>query len=216
MTEPSMDTFDNIVDRSGWPSGEWDKEPDRATWVHEATGARCTMRRHSLGHWCGYVGLGPNHPLAGKDYNHVDVQTVHGGLTYAAYCHPMAEDEWIRYRLRREKWLTESLVYPQGDAARMLAEDRKGDTSTLIGFLEWIRRHNLCHDDCPHGLWWLGFDCAQAWDVVPVLLQHYRERHITFDLPGHPMTYKNFEYVVGETNALAVELYDERLLKGDT
>ena len=164
-----MDTFDNIVDRSDWPSGEWDKEPDRATWVHEATGARCTMLRGALGAWCGYVGVNGNHPCAGKNYNDIDV-AVHGGLTYGGYCRPMQEDEWIRYRLLREKWVTESLLYPMGDAAHHLREDRRADTSTLKGWQEWIRLFNRCHDDCPHGLWWLGFDTAHSWDVMPGML----------------------------------------------
>ena len=206
-----MDTFDNILDRTDWPAGEWDSEPDRATWVHEQTGARCTMRRGPLGSWCGYVGLRPNHPAAGKDYDQLNVD-VHGGLTYASYCHPLAEDEWISYRLHREKWITESLIYPRGDAARLLRDDRKGNTSTFIGWQEWIRLYQLCHDDCPHGLWWVGFDTAHAWDITPGMLKHYTERGIRFDMPGHPTTYKNFQWVVDETNRLAVELYDEKVL----
>ena len=134
-------------------------------------GARCDRRtlHHTarpLGSWCGYVGVRGNHPAAGKDYDDLDV-LVHGGLTYADYCHPIEADEWIRYRILREKFVTESLLYPEGDAARLLRQDRKHDTSTLIGFKEWARLHNLCHDDCPHGQWWLGFDTAHAWDMVP-------------------------------------------------
>ena len=203
-----MDTIDNINDRSGWPSGEWDKEPDRATWVHEATGARCTMLRGALGNWCGYVGINGNHPCAGKDYDDLDV-SVHGGLTYAAYCHAMQEDEWIRYRLRRETWITESLLYPMGDAARQLREDRRGDTSTLKGWQEWVGQYQHCHDDCPHGLWWLGFDCAHGWDIVPGMLAHRRKLRMPNALNE---TYKNFEWVVGETNRLADELYKTELL----
>ena len=210
MSEPTLDTFDNIVDRLGWPSGEWDNEPDRVTWLHEATGARCTMRRGPLGSWCGYVGLNGNHPLAGKDYDDIDVY-VHRGLSYAAYCHPMEADEWIRYRLMREKWVTESLIYPIGDAARHLREDRRGDTSTLLGWQEWIRLFNLCHEDCPHGLWWLGFDCAHAWDIVPGLLRHMRD--IEFPTSGmFATTYKNFEWVKNETDRLADELFKTELL----
>jgi len=208
-----MDTFDNINDRTGWPYGEWDDEPDRAIWVHEETGARCTMRRGALGSWCGYVGLGPNHPLAGKDYNDIDAE-VHGGLTYAAYCHPLEADEWIRYRLHREAWVTESLLYPQGDAARHLREDRKGDTSTLIGWQEWIRLWQLCHDDCPHGLWWLGYDTAHAWDIVPGMEAMRREAGLRRLPPiaGYEETYKNFQWVFDETNRLVVQLFETKLL----
>lgn len=208
-----MDTFDNIVDRTGWPAGDWDSEPDRATWVHEETGARCTVRRGPLGSWCGYVGLRPNHPAAGKDYNDLDID-VHGDLTYGAYCRPLAEDEWIRYRIMREKMVTESLVYPDGDAARRLREDRKADTSTLTGWLELMRMHGMCHDDCPHGLWWVGFDCSHAWDVVPGMQAHYARRGIKdpFSFFGRPVTYRTFEWVAKETNRLATQLFDEKFI----
>jgi hypothetical protein len=206
-----METTYDIVDRTGWPPGEWDSEPDRATWVHDETGARCTLRRGPLGHWCGYVGLRANHPLAGKVYNEID--GVSQELTFGSYCTPMAEDEWIRYRLNREKWITESLLYPVGDAARHLREDRKGDTSTLAGWQEWIRQFNLCHDDCPHGLWWLGFDFAHAFDVMPGMLAHFRERRIAFPDDGpFRTTYKNIQWAVDATDRLAMELFDEKVL----
>ena len=207
-----MDTFDNIIDRTDWPSGEWDSEPDRATWVNETTGARCTMRRGPLGSWCGYVGINGNHPCAGQKYDEIDAY-VHGGLTYASYCAPMAEDEWIRYRLHREKWVTESLLYPDGDAARLLREDRKGDTSTLLGWHEWIRLYQLCHDDCPHGLWWLGFDTAHLGDITPGMLAHYaRTGRPPIEPFGMDCTYKNFQWVKDETDRLAVALFDTKLL----
>ena len=206
-----MDTFDNINDRADWPPGEWDSEPDRAIWIHDQTGARCTVRRGPLGQWCGYVGLRPNHPAAGKDYDELNVD-VHGGLTYAAYCHPLAQDEWIRYRIMREKWVTESLIYPEGDAARRLREDRKADTSTFVGFMEWVRVWELCHDDCPHGLWWLGFDCGHAWDLVPGMMKHQMKYEILHPLHHTGLRYRNFQFVVDETNRLATELYDEKVI----
>ena len=206
-----MDTFDNIIDRTGWPSGGWDHEPDRATWRHDETGAACTLRRGPLGAWCGYVGMGPNHPAAGIDYDNIDV-SVHGGLTYGAYCHPIAEDEWIRYRLYREKWLTNSLIYPDGDDARYLREDRKGDTSTLIGFREWMRVHMLCHDDCPHGLWWVGFDTSHAWDTVPGLIKHYEKYEILHPRTRDGQRYWTFQMMLDETNRLAHELYEAKLI----
>jgi len=38
-------------------------------------------------------------------------------------------------------------------------------------------------DTWPKGYWWLGFDCAHAWDLVP---------YMPFGLNG---TYRNFQYV---------------------
>jgi hypothetical protein len=205
-----METFYDINDRTGWPAGEWDGEPDRAIWVNDATGARCTLRRGPLGHWCGYVGLRANHPLAGKNYQDIGIRSQE--LTYGSYCQPMEEDEWIRYRLNRERWVVESLVYPVGDAARHLREDRKGNTATLAGWQKWIQQFSLCHDDCPHGLWWLGFDCAHYNDIVPGLLAHYRDRDIELHPFGHEMSYKNFQWMVNATDQLAMELFDEKVL----
>lgn len=77
------------VDRTGWPSGPWDDEPDRLEWVDESTGLSCLMLRHpDTGHWCGYVAVPESHSLYGKDYNEAheaevfDIR-VHGGLTFA-------------------------------------------------------------------------------------------------------------------------------------
>ena len=46
-------------------------------------------------------------------------------------------------------------------------------------------------DTWPKGYWWLGFDCAHAWDCVP---------YMPLELGG---TYKNFRYVRRETEDLA-------------
>ena len=66
-------------------SGPWDGEPDKAQWIDEATGFDCLMVRNQFGALCGYVGLPPDHPLHGQDYNDVDAH-VHGGLTFAGPC----------------------------------------------------------------------------------------------------------------------------------
>jgi hypothetical protein len=63
----------------------WADEPDKAVWVDPATDLDCMLHRNRMGAWCGYVGVGPDHPLHGQDYEHVHVE-VHGGLTYADEC----------------------------------------------------------------------------------------------------------------------------------
>jgi hypothetical protein len=76
------------VNRTGWPPGPWDGEPDRVEWKHEESGLHCLAKRHPwLGHWCGYVAVPPGHPWHGRAYGDdpVDVD-VHGGLTYASEC----------------------------------------------------------------------------------------------------------------------------------
>jgi hypothetical protein len=97
---------DHKVDRSGWPSGPWDGEPDRLEWRDEATGLPCVIVRvpHS-GHLCGYVGVAESHPFYEVGYDEAYDKSselgrisVHGGLTYAekcqgAVCHVPAEGE---------------------------------------------------------------------------------------------------------------------------
>jgi len=46
----------------------------------------------------------------------------------------------------------------------------------------------------PQGYWWLGFDCAHAFDIVP---------YISLQIGG---TYRNFDYVRRETKGLAEQL----------
>jgi len=76
------------VDKSSWPRGPWDAEPDKAVWVDEATGLDCMIVRGPTGALCGYVGVPPEHPLHGTDYDDAPNFDVHGGLTYARECSP--------------------------------------------------------------------------------------------------------------------------------
>lgn len=97
--------IDSRVDRSEWPAGEWDGEPDKVQWNDEATGFACIAKRQaSSGHWCGYVGVEPGHPWHGKDYNDVrivnedgdvDYPDVHGGLTYSDECQEGPPDQTV-------------------------------------------------------------------------------------------------------------------------
>ena len=74
---------ERAVDRSGWPAGPWDGEPDYMQW--EYLGHPCIAVRNPLGNWCGYAGVHPGHLAYGRHYEEVDVQ-AHGGLTYSGGC----------------------------------------------------------------------------------------------------------------------------------
>ncbi len=79
------------IDKSRWPRGPWDDEPDKEQWLDEDTGLPCLIVRHTrLGHLCGYVGVGKAHPLHGKSYSEWDAE-VHGGLTFASECSPESD-----------------------------------------------------------------------------------------------------------------------------
>lgn len=81
------------IDKSKWPRGEWDNEPDKAQWKDEETGLPCLAVRNRGGAWCGYVGLDESHPEFDKYYGDVLV-TCHGGLTFGGFCQ-QAEDESV-------------------------------------------------------------------------------------------------------------------------
>lgn len=75
------------IDKSKWPRGEWDTEPDRVEFRHE--GFVCVMKRQeNRGHWCGYVGVPEGHPWHGKSYESRDwtEPDCHGGVTYGSAC----------------------------------------------------------------------------------------------------------------------------------
>jgi hypothetical protein len=152
------------IDRAalGWPSGEWDGEPDKVQWPDAATGLPClAVRNPDHGNWCGYVGVAEGHQAFGKDYGDVDVE-VHGGLTFADACQP-AETE----------------------------------------------ARGICHIPSPgepDHVWWLGFDCAHAWDYSP--------RHAMLALRPdggmfartHMERYRALAYVKRECASLASQL----------
>jgi len=64
------------MDRSAWPPGPWDNEPDSVSWV-SAVGLACEMRRGGMGIWCGYVGTQPDHPVWKLDVEST-LETHHG------------------------------------------------------------------------------------------------------------------------------------------
>ena len=135
-----------MIDRTGWPAGPWDNEPDVMSWADERTGLPCLIRRNSMGVWCGYVGVPPGHPAFEQGYDDVDVD-VHGGLTFAD---PI-------------------------DTAKN-------------------------HPEFATELWWLGFDCGHAWDLMPGLVK-YQLSVSTDD------KYRDVDFVRAETTSLAQQLF---------
>ncbi len=75
---------ERVIDRTGWPPGPWDNEPDR--WEDRELGFPVLAVRNWHGEWCGYVGVPPGHPWHGKNYNDVPLE-AHCGLTYGSLCH---------------------------------------------------------------------------------------------------------------------------------
>lgn len=135
------------------PTGPWTNEPDRVQWT--AHGLDCLAQRNSRsGVWCGYVGVGPNHPWYAtaynqytdeENYNPVIAAHAHGGLTFSDFC----------------------MTGPNGEE---LTEDHP-DFLSLV-----------CHTGGLHEkVWWLGFDCNHAYDLAPAWIR-YDERPILGDV----------------------------------
>ena len=76
----------NHCDRTDWPHGPWDDEPDRVEW-RIGPFAALIVRNHS-GALCGYVGVPAGHPAHGKHYSDDLLRELncHGGLTFADKC----------------------------------------------------------------------------------------------------------------------------------
>lgn len=159
-----------------WGPGPWTAEPDKVQWADAGTGLPCLARRAFYGHWCGYVGLPPGHPLYGLDRDACAVRPdpcarrdcahcpaalldVHGGLTYSGACEPL-EDEAL----------------------------------------------SLCHRPSPgepDQVWWLGWDCAHADDYSPGLAALCRASGMEPTMMG---TYRTLCYVQTECAQLARQL----------
>lgn len=100
----------NLVDKTDWPRGQWDNEPDSIEWEDEETHLPCLIVRVSThGGLCGYVGIDSSHPYFNMNSNEIDDINVHGRVTFS---------------------------------------------NKIIG---------------NNDIWWVGFDCAHAWDICLAL-----------------------------------------------
>ncbi|GAI64324.1 unnamed protein product [marine sediment metagenome] len=63
------------------------------------------------------------------------------------------------------------------------------------GGLTWCKEGD--GDTWPKGYWWLGFDCAHAWDLVPQMLELIGRERREYE------TYRNFAYVRAQVKSLA-------------
>lgn len=76
------------IDKTGWPRGPWDNEPDRVEFEH--AGLPCLLLRHpDHGNWCAYAAVPPGHPLHGvewQDDGRVGDIEAHMGINYSDKC----------------------------------------------------------------------------------------------------------------------------------
>lgn len=70
--------------------------------------------------------------------------------------------------------------------------------------------HGICHipePGQPDDVWWIGFDCAHGFDVMPGLESRMRESGMSYI--EAIATYKDVRYVTTECTELAAQLRDQ-------
>jgi hypothetical protein len=174
----------------------WETEPDSLDF--EADDLRCAMRRNDLGVWCGYVGVGPEHPLFGLPTNH-----------------PLKlPRSWFEGRRGLEGTGPMDLFIHAMSGKRL--EDAC-DISLAFQVHGGITYADHLSDS--DKLWWFGFDCGHAGDYVPGLDRHglINDMIESMSIPNdarrimrgivRPLgVYRDQQYVVAECQSLAAQL----------
>jgi hypothetical protein len=145
----------------------------------EESGLKCALWRGPLGHWCGYVGVPRSHPWYGKSY--LDEVKPSSNM--------------LGSRTSEDHGAIDLLIAALGG----------GDPSERLSISLCMRVHGglTYAEDCvpceaASALWWFGFDCAHAGDLVPSLAER--------DYSHEGEIYRDQQFVVSETQALAAQL----------
>ena len=93
------------------------------------------------------------------------------------------------------------VAVPPGHPWHGQSQDDIEDDIEIHGGLSYASksREEWCHKDKPelNDYWWLGFDCAHAWDILPVILS------ISPRLADSQSKYRNIAYVTKQCEKLA-------------
>lgn len=178
----------SYMDRSKWPAGEWDGEPDRVEWTDEDTRLTCLAHRGPSGHWCGYVAVPKGHPLWGTYYG--DECDVLRDLVEARNNAEIGQVGPVNLLLMAMRGSAEPTPQDIIDVHGGLTYSDTGwrDLETCRGVYS-----SLIEDDGE--LWWFGFDCAHAGDLRPEGGIDYGDG-----------SYKTLEFVREQCRALAAQL----------
>lgn len=154
------------------PTHLWEGEPDKVQWIDPTTGYDCLIVRNHLGALCGYVGVPPTHPWHGLE---------HGTCPLGDACDQKDDDDY---------WY---------------CEHRPGSVITVHGGLTFSDFcepgepvDGICHramDGRPDNVFWFGFDCGHAWDLIPGM-----------DTFLEAAAYRDLEFVADEIAAEAIQL----------
>jgi hypothetical protein len=179
----------------------WETEPDSLDF--EAEGLPCAMRRGGRDCWCGYVGVGPEHPLFGLPVNH-----------------PLKlPPSWFEGRKFDQG------LGPMDLFIHIMSGAKSIDDATPIcvafhvhGGCNWAAEHVPGSE--PDGRWWFGFDCGHAGDIAPntgneakfmremveSMPEHVRETMRDIVFRQREGVYRDQPYVVAECQSLAAQL----------
>lgn len=90
------------IDKSAWRDGPWHHEPDKRQWQDPVTGLFClVLRNQVLRNLCGYVGVPPDHPAYGLDYNGITDAEAQANKAafrrWAAAGYPPLDKWWAKH-----------------------------------------------------------------------------------------------------------------------
>jgi hypothetical protein len=215
--------------RERWAPGPWDDEPDKVQFPDPETGLPCLAVRGPMGSWCGYVGVGPQHPWYRKDYSTCctlptpcgesycghspeAMTRVHGGITFSGACHESGRGEWAKWRDSYHEELAErtarATAHPHGDAAEFLREW----APIVDDYDKWaahMQATAICHVAGPGDFepaWWFGFDCAHAGDAWPKRKERPADMPRLFAERELVENYRTLQYVKAQCAGLAKQL----------
>ena len=179
----------------------WESEPDSLDF--EAEGLPCVMQRNpKWGTWCGYVGIGKDHPLHGLPTNHL----------------LKLPSSWFDGRSLKQGYGPFDLFLHLISGPASIT-----DACPISLAFEVHGGVNFAEDQPPgrkpDGRWWFGFDCGHAGDYIPrggdfsrvmddvvdSMPEEARDimRKIVF---GDMGVYRDQQYVVGECQSFAAQL----------
>ena len=179
----------------------WENEPDSLDF--EAEGLPCAMWRNYHGVWCGYVGVGPEHPLFGLPGNHL----------------LKLPPSWFEGR-RMDQGLGPIDFFIHAMSGKELNDACPISLAFHVhGGVSYDGDHVPDHE--PDGRWWFGFDCGHAGDYAPAragdkskimnemidsMPEHVRDTMRGIVFRESEGVYRDQQYVVSECQSFAVQL----------
>ena len=158
-------------------------------WTDTETGFLCLIRKTEYGSLCGYVGIDRSHSWAGKEYGDCLSAEPKPRGEKESDREPMFPDAPLKMPERMIEHLAKKLVCGEdhcGHTVESIIQVHGG--VTFAG--EWEKFG--CSD-----IWWFGFDCAHAWDLVPGLIKY----GFMAD-----QTYRDEDYVTREIESMAKQI----------